>query len=336
MRIPPSRPRPEGSVRVVVDVGRSPSPLAPPDHGYCPSELDPDPRASGLVAGATDTALGLVRHHHAPTRRSETATVLLHGAAGSWTTWTPALRAARDAGHPIEDVVAVDLPGWGASAGPEDDALFTPIAVADAVIRVVDDLGYVGCRIIGHSMGGFLALDLAAGHPGRVRSVALVSPTLYSVMRSAAHPILRFGTLPGFSMMLGSIHVTRLLGASGLALVRMLQRTGLLRQLTRPLFAHGGRVRGSVIAALAAEVRPRGFLRATEIAVAYPAGELWPRIACPVTAVRGRRDVFVAPDDLARLARDVPGASSAVIADAGHFAHVERPTETLRALGLLP
>ncbi|RII97406.1 MULTISPECIES: alpha/beta hydrolase [Clavibacter] len=336
MRIPPLQPRPAGSARGVDDVVRSPRRPAPPEDGYCPSELDPDPRASCLIAGATETALGLVRHHHAPTRRSETATVLLHGAAGSWTTWTPALRAARDAGHPLEDVVAVDLPGWGASAGPADDARFTPEAVADAVIRVVDDLGYVGCRIVGHSMGGFLALDLAARHPGRVRSVALVSPTLYSVMRSAAHPILRFGTLPGFSMMLGSIHVTRLLGASGLAFVRMLQRAGLLRQLTRPLFAHGGRVRGSVIAALAVEVRPRGFLRATEIAVAYPAGALWPRIACPVTAVRGRRDVFVTPEDLARLARDVPGASSAVIADAGHFAHVERPTETLRALGLLP
>ncbi|GAB7302316.1 hypothetical protein MAFF212519_01640 [Clavibacter michiganensis] len=50
----------------------------------------------------------------------------------------------------------------------------------------------------------------------------------------------------------------------------------------------------------------------------------------------GRRDVFVTPDDLARLARDIPGASSAVVADAGHFAHVERPLETLRALGLVP
>jgi pimeloyl-ACP methyl ester carboxylesterase len=318
------------------DAGRMARASRRPADGYSPYPLDPEPRRSGLVTGRTATGLGMVRHHHAPRPRTATATVLLHGAAGSWTTWTPAIRAARDAGAPLDDVVAVDLPGWGGSpiAVPDDE--LTADAVVDSVIRVVDDLGYEGCRIVGHSMGGFLALHLAARHPGRVRSVALVSPTLYAVMRSAAHPIRRLHVLPGFSMMLGSIHVTRLLGAPGLASVRMLHRTGVLRQLTRPLFAHGGRVSGSVIAALADEVRPRGFLRATEIAVAYPADDLWPRIACSVTAVRGGRDVFVAPDDLARLARDVPGASSAVIRDAGHFAHVERPVETLRALGLIP
>jgi len=330
---PPSpRPLPRRTGLAARDTGRGPRAV----DGYSPYELDADPRGSDLVAGTTATPTGVVRHHHAPRRRSGTATVLLHGAAGSWTTWTPALRAARDAGAPLEDVVAVDLPGWGASPAAAGDGELALDAVSDAVIRVVDDLGYDGFRLVGHSMGGFLALHLAVRHPDRVRSVALVSPTVYAVMRSAAHPVRRLDVLPGFSMMLGAMHVTRLLGPAGLAYVRFLHRTGVLRQLTRPLFAHGGRVSGSVIAALADEVRPRAFLRATAIAAAYPAGELWPRIACPVAAVRGSRDVFVAPGDLARLGRDLADASPAVIADAGHFAHVERPLETLRALGLVP
>nr|WP_228494582.1 alpha/beta hydrolase [Clavibacter sp. VKM Ac-2873] len=323
---------PLGAEPAVHDVGRGRRAV----DGYSPYELDTDPRGSGLVAGTTATPSGVVRHHHAPRRRTGTATVLLHGAAGSWTTWTPALRAARDAGAPLEDVVAIDLPGWGGSPAGDGDGALGLDAVADAVIRVVDDLGYDGFRLVGHSMGGFLALDLAVRHPDRVRSLALVSPTVYAVMRSAAHPILRVDVLPGFSMMLGAMHVTRLLGPAGLTYVRFLHRTGVLRQLTRPLFAHGGRVSGSVIAALADEVRPGAFLRATGIAAAYPAGGLWPRITCPVVAVRGVRDVFVAPGDLVRLARDLPGASAAVIPDAGHFAHVERPVETLRALGLVP
>ncbi|WP_440694058.1 alpha/beta fold hydrolase [Clavibacter nebraskensis] len=304
--------------------------------GYCPHELDPDPRASGLVAGATVTALGTVRHQHAPRRSSATATVLLHGAAGSWTTWTPALRAARAAGTPLDDVVAVDLPGWGDSVLGVPDDHVTLDAMTDAVLRVVDDLGYADCRVVGHSMGGFIALHAAVRHPQRVRSLALVSPTLRSVLRSAAHPVRDLAVLPGFSMMLAAMRATRLLGTAGLPLVGVLQRTGLLRPLTFPLFAHVRRIRGSVIAALAAEVRPRAFLQATETAVAYPADDLWPRIPCDVTAVRGGRDVFVAPDDLPGLARDVPGLRFAVVADAGHFAHVERPLETLRALGLVP
>jgi len=330
---PPRRPRAPAAERDARGIA-SRSPRS--GDGYCPSGLDPDPRASGLVAGATGTALGTVRHQHAPRRSSATATVLLHGAAGSWTTWTPALRAARDAGAPLGDVVAVDLPGWGDSVLGVPDGDVTLDAMVDAVLRVVDDLGYADCRIVGHSMGGFLALHAAVRHPDRVRSVALVSPTLRSVLRSAAHPVRDLAVLPGFSMMLGAMRTTRLLGPAGLPLVRLLERSGLLRPLTSPLFAHVRRVPATVIAALAAEVRPRGFLRATGIAVAYPAADLWPRISCDVTAVRGGRDVFVGPDDLPGLAWDVPGTRFAVVADAGHFAHVERPAETLRALGLLP
>ncbi len=50
--------------------------------------------------------------------------------------------------------------------------------------------------------------------------------------------------------------------------------------------------------------------------------------------MRGDDDVFGSRDDLDLLARAVPSRRSAVIRDAGHFAHVERPVETLRALGL--
>jgi pimeloyl-ACP methyl ester carboxylesterase len=340
VRIPRSAPRRPSRRPLVPDAAhdahRAEWTLRRSDDGYCPSGLDPDPGASGLVAGATVTALGTVRHQHAPRRSTETATVLLHGAAGSWTTWTPALRAAREAGAPLEDVVAVDLPGWGASVLAVPDGEVTLDAMVDAVLRVVDDLGYDGCRIVGHSMGGFIALHAAARHPDRVRSLALVSPTLRSVIRCAAHPIRRVAVLPGFTMMLGAIRTTRLLGPAGPALVRLLARVGILRPLTRPLFAHVRRVPGSVIRALAAEVRPRGFLRATGIAATYSADAMWPRTTCPVAAVRGGRDVFVTAEDLRELARDVPGARVTVIAGAGHFGHVERPAETLRALGLIP
>jgi len=330
---PPRRPPAPDAVR---DARRAEGATRRPDDGYCPYELDPDPAGCGLVAGATPTALGIVRHRSAPRRASATATVLLHGAAGTWTTWTPALRAAREAGAPLEDVVALDLPGWGASVLDVPEEEVTLDAVVDAVLRVVTGLGYRDCRLVGHSMGGFVALHAAVRHPDRVRSLALVSPTLRSVIRSAAHPIRGVAVLPGFSMMLGAMRTTRVLGPAGLALVRILQRAGLLRPLTFPLFAHVRRIRGSVIAALATEVRPRGFLRATEIAVAYPADGMWPGIACPVVAVRGGHDVFVGPEDLPGLARDVPGVRLAVIADAGHFGHVERPAETLRALGMIP
>ncbi len=110
--------------------------------GYSPLERDADPAGSGLVRGTTPTGLGVVRHHHVRVRGSDTATVLLHGAAGSWTTWTPLIRTARDAGVPFADVVAIDLPGWGGSPLDATDDEATVDAIADAVRAVVDGLGY--------------------------------------------------------------------------------------------------------------------------------------------------------------------------------------------------
>ncbi|MFT2706340.1 alpha/beta fold hydrolase [Clavibacter zhangzhiyongii] len=304
--------------------------------GYSPLELEPDPRASGLVPGTTATPLGPVRHHHVGRRGSDTATVLLHGAAGSWTTWTPLIRTAREAGVPFTDVVAIDLPGWGGSPLDATDAEATVGAIADAVRAVVDGLGYARWRLVGHSMGGFIALHLAAGDPARAVSVELVSPTTYSVIRSVAHPVEEFRLIPGFTMMLGVMRTLRRLGRPGTALIRGVGRIRLLRAVALPLFAHGWRVRRSIVDAIATEARPRAFSLAAEVTRGYDADGLWARIACPVVAVRGDDDVFVSRDDLDLLARTVPTLRSAVIRDAGHFAHVERPAETLRALGRLP
>ncbi|WP_414172482.1 alpha/beta fold hydrolase [Clavibacter tessellarius] len=209
-------------------------------------------------------------------------------------------------------------------------------AIADAVTRVVDGLGYARWRLVGHSMGGFIALHLAARDPARAESVALVSPTTYSVIRSVAHPVRAFRVIPGFTMMLGIMRTMRRLGRPGAALIRGVGRVRLMRAIALPLFAHGWRVRRSIVDAIATEARPRAFSLAAEVTRGYDADGLWSRIVCPVVAVRGDDDVFVSRDDLDRLARAVPDLRHAVIPDAGHFAHVERPAETLRALGLLP
>src|SRR5690606_22704174 len=70
------------------------------------------------------TTLGDVVAHVDPNAAalSDTATLLLHGAAGSWTTWLPLIRASQEAGSPLQNVVALDLPGWGESGSISADA----------------------------------------------------------------------------------------------------------------------------------------------------------------------------------------------------------------------
>ncbi|HEY8591122.1 MAG TPA: alpha/beta fold hydrolase, partial [Naasia sp.] len=92
------------------------------------------------------------------------ATILLHGAAGSWTTWTPLLQAAERQGAPLANLVIPDLPGWGET--PSAGGSVREVAdLGDLVAGIAEALGFASWTVAGHSLGGFLALDLAARRP---------------------------------------------------------------------------------------------------------------------------------------------------------------------------
>lgn len=302
---------------------------------YAPFGLVDDPASLQLVPLTVDTALGPVLVHRSPRKSGSTATVLLHGAAGSWTTWTPLIETAVAAGHPLTDVVAIDLPGWGASPGPRIRSRLTLEALADVVWQIVHkQLGYDRADITGHSLGAFVALHLAAARPAEVVAVRLISATTFSVLASVEHPVRSFSRVPGFTMLLAVFRALRMGGDRGIRLVRAVRRGGLLRLAVSPLFRHPLRVPRSVIDALAVEVRPDSFVRAAEATRGYDPVRRWQHIRCAVWAVRGDRDSFVPYRDLTGLLRVIPQATLAEIGDCGHFAHVERPRETLEALGL--
>jgi pimeloyl-ACP methyl ester carboxylesterase len=288
---------------------------------YAPYPLVADPSAFGLVSTRVGNELGSTVARHRPVRGSTRATVFLHGAAGSWTTWTPVLLAARDEGIALHEPVLFDLPGWG--DGELADGARTIEAVSELVRTTVLELGYTEWDLVGHSLGGFLALHLAALLPSNVRSVTMVSGTTWSIIE---------GLLPTFEALLQVMRALSALGGAGRMLVRGLDRVHLLRPAVLPLFRHAFRVPTTVVDALAREVRPASFVAAAGIARGYPADTLWAGIRCPVTALKGDHDVFVRDSDLARLSAVVPQARTMVIPDCGHFANVERPEVVLAAI----
>ena len=284
--------------------------------------LTVDAAALGLVATTMRGAAGSIVARHKPQRESTRATVLLHGAAGRWTTWTPVLDS-------ISEPVLLDLPGFG-------DATLTPGAslgeVSALIVETLESLGYDDWHLVGHSMGGFLALHLAATTDrvasDRVVSVGVISATTWSVIESVEHPVRKFGTLPAFTMLLAVMRAMR----TG-AIVKFARRIGVLRLAVFPLFRHTFDVDDSVIAALATDVRPGAFAAAAEFVRGYPL-ESWSTIGCPVRAVQGDRDVFARDDDLARLKSVIAQAETRVIHDCGHFAAVEQPRAVIEALRL--
>jgi len=288
---------------------------------YAPFPVTSDPVPWSLTRMVVPTAVGDVVVH---ARLGERPLLLLHGVAGSWTTWTPLLRAAE--GFDGRGLVLVDLPGWGSSPAPA-----VPLSTDDAVhvlAEVLDALGLDAVDVVGHSMGAFVAMHCAVVMPERVRSVVLVSGTTFATAHAARHPLFGLVTLPAFSLLRAGLAVTR---GAAVPLLRALAAVGLLRLLAAPVFTHVGRLDRSVLDAFVEELRPEGFLAAARSGAAYDT-DRWRGITVPVTAIAGRDDVFARVSDLARLVGVLPRVRTVLLEDCGHFAHVEHPAAVAEAL----
>src|SRR5262245_39785615 len=111
------------------------------------------------------------------------AVVLLHGLGGFAESW----RHTIDALATRATVFALDLPGFGRSAKPR--TIYGLGYFARALHGFLDALGLGQASLVGHSLGGSVAVTYALTHPSRVERVALVS-----------------GLVPGFSFRMSLGH----------------------------------------------------------------------------------------------------------------------------------
>ncbi|SDZ28192.1 Pimeloyl-ACP methyl ester carboxylesterase [Micromonospora pattaloongensis] len=127
--------------------------------------------------------------------------VLLHGIGHHWQAWQPVLDRLAE----THDVIAIDLPGFGRSPLPAAGLPQDMPQLVTAISEILDQLGLERPHVAGNSLGGAIALELAAA--GRVASATALSPAgfctprqlrralwLLGMLRYAAHlprPVLR-------------------------------------------------------------------------------------------------------------------------------------------------
>jgi pimeloyl-ACP methyl ester carboxylesterase len=98
--------------------------------------------------------------------------VLLHGAGGSRLSWPPELRGLEQACLPGATVYTLDLPGHGRSGGESREAIED---YAADVVAFFDAVGIEQAIVVGHSMGGAIALTMALDFPERVTELVLIA-----------------------------------------------------------------------------------------------------------------------------------------------------------------
>jgi pimeloyl-ACP methyl ester carboxylesterase len=240
--------------------------------------------------------------------------VLLHGIAGSSHTWDPVM--------PHLDglrVIAPDLLGHGASAKPRGD--YSLGAFASGVRDLLELVGVEQATVVGHSLGGGVAMQFAYQFPDRCERLVLVSS---GGLGREVTWVLRAATLPG------SEWVVPLLG-------RLARRTPIPPALNRCL-APGVAEVARGFASLAETDAGRAFVH-TARGVIDVTGQridatdrLYLAATMPTLLIWGDHDRFI-PVDHGRHAADcMPGSRFEVFAGAGHFPMHDEPVRFGRLL----
>jgi pyruvate dehydrogenase E2 component (dihydrolipoamide acetyltransferase) len=227
--------------------------------------------------------------------------VFVHGWGASFKFWKKTLPYF----SPRFRCLAPDLPGFGTSEKPDRD--YSMEALAAWLGRFLDAAGARRASIVGHSMGGTIALLLALEAPERVERLAVVNPVVTgSTAFSGAY---RFLMMPGIR-----------------AAAWLLARWKRFRRWVAKDFSYVQRLDDE----LADDVARPTYRAAVETLRALAAVDLAPRLgrlSMPVLSVGTDLDRVVEPGQF----RQVPGRT-ALLSGCGHMPMLERPDEFNRLL----
>jgi pimeloyl-ACP methyl ester carboxylesterase len=246
------------------------------------------------------------------------ALVFVHGLGASWQSWLENIpEFARD-----HRVVAMDLPGFGCSDLPDQD--ITIEYYANWTFRLLDELGIEAGAVVGNSMGGFIAAEMAIRRPERVQRLAVVSAAVFWQTYRRAQPLVQLARL-------SDAMVAR-------ALIRVTDDVATRPRLRSWALATAGfRYPHLIDKDLAHEMvrsarRTDGFLPALEALADFPLEEELPKISCPALIVWGAHDTLVPVKDAKRMEELIPDSRRVVFERTGHVAMLERPERFNRLL----
>jgi pimeloyl-ACP methyl ester carboxylesterase len=223
---------------------------------------------------------------------------------------------------PEHTVHAIDLPGFGASSKPAR-AAYDAAYFARAVLGYMDASGLDRAHLVGNSMGGRVALEVALGEPDRVCSAALLSPALAFRKRRALVPLVRL-VRPELAAIPHPIRAAQIRAQFWSLFARPDRLDPAAADVAADEFCRTYRSRSARIAFLAA-------LRNIYLDAPHGKSGLWTRLAAlrpPALFVWGQRDRLVPTAFARHVAEVLPSATQIVLPDCGHVPQVELADRT--------
>jgi pimeloyl-ACP methyl ester carboxylesterase len=255
-------------------------------------------------------------------------TVLVHGLGGEAPDWSDVVSRLADV-----DCYAIDLPGFGSSPPPRDGR-YAIAAQAAAVAAVIDSLDVGPVRLVGNSLGGAVAVHVAAARPDVVSELVLLCPALPGRRPSRSVlellvvlvPVVGPALLRAFShgdpgRLADRVFASCYADPAGVTAERRQAEIELIRR--RAALPHADLVYRRSLGSLVASNLQRGGSAPWRLAG---------RIGVPVLVVYGGGDRLVSARSAPRAQQAFRDVRVVVLERGGHLPHLEHPGDVARLL----
>lgn len=244
--------------------------------------------------------------------------LLLHGNFASWRWWQPILKNMPRGYR----AYAPDLRGCGDSDKPEADYAI-PCHAAD-VNRLVSALKIKKFHLVGHSLGGCIALEYALAHPRRIKTLTLVAPAPNEGQSLINDSQYSYGFLNSAGTMQSAFRLSESLGT---------YRKTLSRALARMMPPDG--ITGDFEALVddAARMSHDAAVGHIETLLSWNVQKAVPKLDLPVLIIGGREDRLIPAEALQNAAEKFPNCRLIIWPGMGHtpqLVHPQRFTQILQ------
>jgi pimeloyl-ACP methyl ester carboxylesterase len=278
-------------------------------------------RETDWTAHERDAIVAGRRLHYVDAGSGERCFVLAHGMGGRWQHWLETIPALAEHAR----VLALDLPGFGCSEPPA--ATSSLDGFADAAAELARQLGVGRVVLVGHSMGGPIAIRFAARHPDLAEAIVSVAGAVYQ-----------------FSALLGLRDVVRFavqrprettaiameIATAGLPAPAPLRRMVIHSPRLRTLFLSPYMLDPLAVPADTAQLIIDGAGAPGVLPTVRAIGRSDPRegidaVRCPILSLAADQDRIAPLPDTEAFHREVPHTRTVVLQRCGHMLMLERP-----------